>query len=131
MIMADGLRQQSNITSKVLLAKRPACSAFDDAAAQLQPDSKKTKSVDQVDDPLALRWSILKQLLPLGSQVQAEKDELLQLVFEYVQDLETQIKSFKHEGGINTSATPSDQEMGALQKKGLCIVPLSKLTRAF
>ncbi|KAI5061105.1 hypothetical protein GOP47_0023610 [Adiantum capillus-veneris] len=93
------------------------------AENQNMPTSPSAHVVDI--DPLDLRFRILRQLLPhAGSELQ-EKDDILKFVLQYVKDLEQQIQNF------NVGTDMATEGMGALQKKGLCIVDLSQFTKAF
>ncbi|MCO5576393.1 hypothetical protein L7F22_030203 [Adiantum nelumboides] len=70
------------------------------------------------------RLTTLQLLLPQGPKM--EEDEVLRVLIEYVKKLESEIKMF------NTTPTDGDQSIddSPLQRRGLCLVPLSTLAKA-
>lgn len=120
-----------------------------------ETDPAEASSLSDIADPVNDRLCALQHLLPRGSELQ--KDEILKVAIDYVKALEREIQAFDYsmqdwstcaeseahnlalEGSkIAVTALQSDigeesgvSEGNALQKRGLCIVPLSALAKAF
>ncbi|KAH7438655.1 hypothetical protein KP509_04G024300 [Ceratopteris richardii] len=94
-----------------------------DSNAQYKLQSSAIPTSSEEVDPLDLRFSILRQLVPHGSKLE-DNNDILEVAFQYVIDLKQQIQDFY--GDMDTTT----EGMGELQRKGLCLVHLRQFARS-
>ncbi|KAI5070245.1 hypothetical protein GOP47_0014588 [Adiantum capillus-veneris] len=108
-------------SKKLKLDEPPSSSPLE---AEYKSDDESDQWGGSLSSAIDERLSTLQLLLPQGPKM--EGDEVLRVLIEYVKELESEIKMF------NSSSTDGDQSIddSPLQRRGLCIVPLSTLAKA-
>ncbi|KAH7307640.1 hypothetical protein KP509_22G070000 [Ceratopteris richardii] len=90
-------------------------------------DDETDQCAASISRAIGERLDTLQLLLPESSQM--EDDELLRVLVEYVRELEGKIKMFNTTTDRWTEIEEIAADESPLQRKGLCIVPLSSLAK--
>lgn len=92
-----------------------------------EPEDEADQRPGSLSMAIVERLCTLQHLLPQGLEL--EEEEVLKVALEYVKELERKIQMFHSttEGCAKLEQSMSDSP---LQRRGLCIVPLSTLAKA-